>query len=201
MQAKETDRVELLVALDLSLACTGIVAARLDWGGRWDHVVSNTCSAQVLPKLKKGEKREMSDRARFQRIAAHACNICDRVTGAFRGLVSDRSQARCVVLIEHRLAGAAKFDVHGNTAELHSLVKCQLNLSGYDWELVHLSTARKLICGKVPRRGDDAKNLVQASFRAAGCPVDWNQDQTDAMAILNHGMSERGGFFYGVTAT
>ncbi len=64
-------------------------------------------------------------------------------------------------------------------------------------ETINQSSARKLLLGKVPRKGDDAKKAVQACFQAAGMPEGMNTlDHTDALCVLNFMMSEHGGLCF-----
>lgn len=186
--------MQVLVALDLSLSCTGIVAASTGWGGHWGCVPSTTVACAKLLKLAKGEQRNMRDEERFDRVSKHAANVVHAAI-LLEGVLS----LPVHFLIEQRAQGLARFDNQGNLAELHSLVKDQLSRAHISWDMVNMSSARKLILGTVPRKGEDAKNAVQASFRQAGCPVEWGKDQTDAMCVLNYGMYERDAFFFGVT--
>jgi hypothetical protein len=180
--------VKHLIALDLSLTCTGCVAAPLEWGGDWSNVVAREYAADALPKLKRGQQREQSEVERFTRIAHHGMRIaewCWNLTGG-----ADREHTE--VWIEQTAYGQRSFSTSVLT-ELQTVVKFQLARYGIAFCMVPSSEARRLLLGNVPRRGDDAKDAVQATLRQAGCPVEWGQDLTDAACVLNFAMAHHGG--------
>lgn len=185
----------LLVGLDLSLTCTGCIAAPLDWGGDWSKVTAREYSAAPLPKLKRGEARELTEVERFSRIAHLGLQVsewCWNLHGRNIPAGVDRATPAHVWIEERAMSKQNR--ANGQTAELHAVVKFQLARMGIDFRMVPSTECRKLLLGNVPRRGDDAKDAVQATLRAAGCPIEWGQDLTDAGCVLNFAMVINGGY-------
>jgi hypothetical protein len=77
------------------------------------------------------------------------------------------------------------------------VVRLELVRAGLDIHTANMSTARKLLLGKVPRKG--AKDAVVATLRAAGATFE-TADEVDAYVCANLGLSELGGFFFGQVA-
>lgn len=186
----------MIIALDLSLTCTAAVAAPEDWGGNWAKVSVCEFSATPLPKLKKDEQRVVTEMDRTIRIGLLACAIGEKCRDAMQAETIGINR----VFLEQR-AFAKHNAANGQTADLHAIVKFQLARAGIDFEALTATEARKLLLGKVPRRGQDAKDAVQATFRAAGCPIEWGQDITDALCVLNLAMSRLGGHFFACERT
>ncbi len=85
-----------------------------------------------------------------------------------------------------------------DVVELVGMIKRLLYTQLREIETVNQSSARKLLLGKVPRKGDEAKAAVRACFEAAGMPQGMNTlDHTDALCVLNFMMSEHGGLCFG----
>lgn len=181
----------MIVGLDLSLTCTGCIAAPLDWDGDWSKVTAREYAAAELPKLKRGQVREQSEVERFTRIAHHGMRIAEWCWN----LVEGRNREAMHVWIEQTAYGQRSFSTSVLT-ELQTVVKFQLARYGFEFLMVPSSEARKLLLGNVPRRGDDAKDAVQATLRAAGCPIEWGQDLTDAACVLNFAMAQCGAHFF-----
>jgi hypothetical protein len=82
--------------------------------------------------------------------------------------------------------------------ELVGAIKAALRARGREYVTVNQSSARKLLLGKVPRKGAEAKAAAWRAFQAAsgGLPPGISEDETDALCILNFMMQERGGFAY-----
>lgn len=180
----------MIIALDLSLTNTGCVAAPPEWDGDWSKVIAREYSAAELPKLKKGQVRELSEVERFTRIAHHGMRIAEWCAN----LVQLKPEGSSVWIEERSFVKANR--ANGQTAELHAIVKFQLARYGFEFITLPSSECRRLLLGNVPRRGDDAKDAVQATLRAAGCPIEWGQDLTDAACVLNFAMSQCGGQFF-----
>lgn len=183
-----------LIGIDLSLTCTGLVIAPLDWGGDWGKVSARELHAAPLPKIAKGDQRLLLERDRMLRIADLAVRIGEACWAA-SGMVQGSPQ--CEVWIEQRAYSKGDNANGESTGDLHAILKFQLLRCGIPFFVVPSSEARKTLLGKVPCKGKDAKNAVQATFRTSGCPVAWGQDVTDAMCVLNHAMSHREGYFLG----
>lgn len=175
----------VIVGLDLSLTCTGFVSAPTCWDGDWAVVSAREFAASTLPKLARGEERQENEYARTQRIAVLARSIV-------RACAADDAKR---VVIEQR-AFSQHTAASAQVAALTEIVQYGLWELGIYFSCVPSTQARKLLLGKVPKTGKDAKNAVQATFRQAGCPVEWSQDVCDALCVLNHHMSLVGGRFY-----
>lgn len=180
-----------LIALDLSLTCTGCTAAPLGWGGDWSLVTAREYEAAPLPKLKRGQVRELTEVERFTRIAHHGMRIAEWCWNLNEGRDREHTQ----VWIEQSAYGQRSFSTSVLT-ELQTVVKFQLARYGIDFQMVPSSEARKLLLGNVPRNGQDAKDAVQATLRQAGCPIEWGQDLTDSACVLNFAMAAHEGHFF-----
>jgi hypothetical protein len=77
-------------------------------------------------------------------------------------------------------------------AEVGGCVRLELVRAGIAIHTANIGTARKLLLGKVPRKG--AKHAVHAALHAAGSPA-WTLDEADAFAAVNFGLSEHAGAF------
>lgn len=172
----------MIIGLDLSLTNTGLTACPNDWAGDWTQAAA----------WERGAKKPAGDTesAAVARVADLALDI---VTAVIR-LSHPSPHSETSVWIEERVWARQKGV--GRNAELAAIVKHELVRKGFGLHMVVASSARKLLLGKVPRLGVDAKNAVQATLRQAGCPVEWSQDQTDAACIMNYGVYQSGGTPY-----
>lgn len=80
--------------------------------------------------------------------------------------------------------------------DLGGVVRLELVRAGIELTTVPMQTARKLLLGRCPKQG--AKVAVAEALRAAGARFE-GLDESDAFAVLNWGMSEVGGYFFGQT--
>lgn len=172
--AEPVPRGAVVMGLDLSLTAAAGVAAPLDWDGDWHRVRS----CVVGEKL----RRDATDAERARRTETIALQLTRfaRSVGATHAFVEGYAFGRKNQLPQ--------------LGELGGVVKLALLREGVTLATVPPATARKLLLGKVPR--SDAKEAVAAALWAAGAPRSWSHDETDAMAVLNFGMSELGGYTF-----
>lgn len=80
-------------------------------------------------------------------------------------------------------------------AETCGVIRHELVKAGFEITTVWVSSARKLLLGKNPtrKRDGDPKKLVRDAFRVAGAPHEWKLDETDAVAVMNSAIADRGG--------
>lgn len=72
-------------------------------------------------------------------------------------------------------------------------MRLKLVRAGVSIRTANMSTARKLLLGKLPRKG--AKHAANAALHAAGSPA-WTLDEADAfVAVINLGLSEHASAF------
>jgi hypothetical protein len=89
---------------------------------------------------------------------------------------------------------SAKPDVH--VVELVGALKLSCHLNAIPVQTVQQSSARKRVCGpdvKIPRKGDDAKELMKKILIEHGAPANLSLDETDALVILNNMLYTSGG--------
>ena len=98
-------------------------------------------------------------------------------------------RTRPVVAIES-YAFAARSSSVTKLAELGGCVRVILWQSGIVARPITASSARKLLLGKLPRKG--AKDAAQLALWGAGCPKSWSGDVLDALTIANLQLSDLG---------
>jgi Holliday junction resolvasome RuvABC endonuclease subunit len=74
--------------------------------------------------------------------------------------------------------------------EVGGVVRLELVRAGIAIRTANMSSARKLLLGKLPRKG--AKHAVHTALHAAGSPA-WTLDEADAFVAVNLGLSEHAG--------
>jgi len=164
----------VVLGLDLSLTAAAAVAVPLDYDGDFRRIVA----------LVVGEKlrRDATDAERARRTETIAAR-----------LVRFALENRAAVAYVEGYAFSQRTAAHA-LAELGGVVRLELVRAGIDVQTANVGSARKLLLGKVPRQ--DAKVAVAEAFRAAGAPLDWSLDETDAMACANLGCSLLGGYCF-----
>ncbi len=169
----------ILLACDQSVRGFAIAAAPLDWGGDWSKVkVSRTDGGSV----KRGDGYAALQRLHtvFGWVETAVCDLRPDVVGF------------------ESYGFSARPDTH--VVELVGALKLWL----YKWrttiETVNQSSARKLILGKVPRKGEEAKAAVWRTLHAAGMPATFDEDMSDALCILNHMLHTRDGYHFAQNA-
>lgn len=161
----------VLLGLDLSATAAGVVTAPLDWDGQWSRVRSVVIGEKL--------RRDATDLERVRRTE----NIATRIV-AFA-----RSQGATAAYIEsyaYAQAGAAYV-----LAELGGVVRLELVRAGLAIHTANMSSARKLLLGKVPK--SDPKGACFAVLHAAGARFA-SMDESDAFVAANFGMAELGGY-------
>lgn len=167
----------MILGLDLSTRAAAAVAVPQDWDGRWSRVRSLVVGEPL--------HRDATDAERARRTETIAARLV-----AFA-----RSCGVASVWIEGYAFNQAT--AAHTLAELGGVVRLELVRAGFDLHTANMSTARKLLLGKVPRSG--AKDAVVATLRAAGSTFE-TADEADAYCCANLGLSELGGFFFGQVA-
>lgn len=165
----------VLMGLDLSATAAAAMAVPVDWDGSWHAVFTRTLGESL--------RKEASDDERARRCHAIALGI---VAFAKR---NDVSEAWIEGYAFMRSGGSNS--VH-TLAEVCGCVRMELVRAGITLRTSNMSTARKLLLGKLPRKG--AKVAAYEALRAAGCPA-WTLDESDAFVCANLGLSEHAGAF------
>lgn len=171
-----------ILGLDISSRSTATVAIPLDWDGRWSRVEWLLCG-QPLP-------RGATDLARAQRT---------------------EHIARAIVEFARRKGGTVAFiesygfnqNVAAHTlAEVAGVVRLELVRAGIEIHTAQMSSARKLLLGRLPNpraagKGA-AKKAVYGTLTAAGAKLPpesaGGMDVADAIVCANHGLAELGGY-------
>jgi Holliday junction resolvasome RuvABC endonuclease subunit len=183
----------VLLGLDISSRSTATVAIPLDWDGRWSRVEWLLCGQKLT--------RGSSDMARAQRT---------------------ESIARAIVEFARRKgATVAFFESYGfnqNTsahtlAEVAGVVRLELVRAGIEIHTAQMSSARKLLLGKIPvgkklksgkREKGVAKQAVYETLTGWGAklppPERGGMDVADAIVAANLGLSELGGYCWAQVA-
>lgn len=164
----------VLLGLDLSLTAAAGVAVPLDYEGRFERVRSIVVGERL--------RRDATDVERARRTETIAAR-----------LVRFALENRCSVAYVEGYAFSQRLAAHA-LAELGGVTRLELVRAGIDVRTANMGSARKLLLGRVPRQ--DAKVAVAEAFRAAGVPLDWSLDVTDAMACANLGLAELGGYCF-----
>lgn len=167
----------MLMACDQSVRGFAYAAAPSWWDGDWSLVRTGRFDGGTLART----APEIAHRFRQERIFEF---VDQAIAAADPNLVGFESYAF-----------SARPDV--DVVELTGMLKKHL------WGLqkatvtVNQSTARKLLLGKVPRKGSDAKDAVRSVLMAAGAPERfWSLDHTDALCVLNAMISDFGGYSF-----
>lgn len=166
-----------IVGLDLSTRAAAAVAVPQDWDGRWNCVRTLVVGGAL--------RRDATDAERARRSESIASRLV-----AFATL--QRATSVWIEGYAFNQATAAH-----TLAEVGGVVRLELVRAGFEIRTANMSTARKLLLGKVPRSG--AKDAVVATLRAAGATFE-TADEADAYCCANLGLSELGGYFFGQVA-
>lgn len=162
-----------IMGLDLSVRAAAACIVPTDWGGDWNRVITRV-SGCALP-------RGATENERAWRCIDIAMNI----TGF----------ANCFHVSQVWIEGYAfGQNTAANTlGEVGGVVRAELAKLQYSIRTANMSTARKLLLGKLPKKG--AKVAAREALRAAGAP-DWTLDECDAFVAANLGLCERGAFCF-----
>jgi len=165
--------VTVLLGIDLGTRACAAVVCPTDWDGEWKRVRSLVVGAPL--------RRDSTDTERARRTETIAVKLVAfaRETGASIALVE--SYAYGMRTSAHTLG------------ELGGVVRLELVRAGLDVRTAQMSTARKLLLGKVPR--SDASMACYTALRAAGAPFG-TADEAAAFCAVNLGLSELGGYCF-----
>ncbi len=163
--------MQVIIGIDLSLTGLGLCALPPDWDLVWSRIATER---HGIPLRKDATAAERGARIRTLADAAH--RFCDR------------HHATAAYIEGYPVSGR----VYGLPAlcELGGVVRATLASSGLVAETAPLSTARKLVLGKLPRR--DVKHILHETIRSMGAPASWSGDELDAWVAANYGASEVG---------
>jgi hypothetical protein len=166
-------RAPVLLGIDLGIRACAAVACPLDWSGDWSRVRSIVVGEPL--------KRDASDAERARRTEAIATKLLGfaRETGASLALVESYAYGKSTAA--HTLG------------EVGGVVRLELVRSALDVRTVNLSTARKLLLGKVPP--SDAGVACYAALRAAGAGFS-TADEAAAFTVLNVALAEAGAYCF-----
>jgi hypothetical protein len=169
----------ILLGLDLSTRAAAAVAIPANWDGRWSRVATVVVGSPLRRTATDAERAHRTETIATQLVAFA------RHHGATQAWLEGYAFSR--VTAAHTLA------------ELGGVVRLELVRAGIEVHTANLSSARKLLLGRVPRQ--DAKVAVQAALFAAGAPRSWSADEGDAFVAANFGLSELpGAFCFGTEA-
>jgi hypothetical protein len=161
-----------LMGLDLSVTHAAAVVVPLGWDGDFRRV-RTLVTGGSLP-------RGASDEQRARR--------CENIATALVAFA--RAHAVTEVWIEG-YAFAQRTSAH-TLAEVGGVVRLEFVRAGVQLHTANMGTARKLLLGKLPRKG--AKFAAHAALHAAGSPA-WTHDEADAFVCANLGLSEHAGAY------
>lgn len=164
----------VLLGLDLSPRAAAAVAVPTDWDGVWRRVASVVVGESL--------RRDASDAERARRTESIAARLV-----AFA-----RAQSATEAWIEG-YAFSRQTAAH-TLGELGGVVRLELVRAGLEVRTANVSSARKLLLGRLPRQ--DSKAAVQAALFAAGAPRSWSADEADAFVACNFGLAEHGAFCF-----
>jgi hypothetical protein len=162
--------VTILLGLDLSLTAAAAVSCPLDWDGQWCRVHSVVIGEPL------------------HRIATDAERARRTETIASRLVTFARAEGATVAFIEG-YAYSLRTSAH-TLGELGGVVRLELVRAGIEIRTANMSTARKLLLGKCPRKG--ANVAACEALTAAGGRFE-TLDESDAMVAVNWGLAEWGG--------
>lgn len=174
--AKRASRV--VMGVDVSERAMGLVAVPWDWELNWSKVARHTCGVEL-------------------HNTATARDHCQRiVTQAQTALVFARRYGVTDVWMEgYSFSGGGKLNhrsVKLETEVSGAIKVVMLNKLGIACEEAPLSSARKMVLGKLPRA--DTKAITHATVRSFSAMIDgWTGDEIDAWIAANYGLGQIGG--------
>ncbi len=162
----------VLMGLDLSATAAAACSVPLDWDGQWRRVRTHVVGLP-LPRV-------ASDLDRAMR--------CETIARALVAFAHDCEVRECWI---ESYAFSKRTNAH-TLAEVGGVVRLELVRGGIALRTANMSTARKLLLGKVPRK--EAKQACHRTLWTAGSPP-WTLDESDAFVAANLGLSEHAGAF------
>lgn len=164
----------IVLGLDLSLRGLGMVAVPAFWGGDWTRIARKTVG-HPLPKA----ATEADRIGRLVRLSAEVEHFA-------------RSHGCTLAIVEQYAFSSLHGHAHA-LGELGGVVKVLLGARlGMHLEAVPPASARKLVCGKLPRK--DVKSHVRGELTRMGVPTSWTADEADAFVVANWALSALGGY-------
>jgi hypothetical protein len=168
---------DAVLGLDLSTRAAAAVAVPRLWDGKWSRVRSSVTGLELTQTATDAERA-----LRTEFIAAKIVAFA-RANGVREVWIE--SYAYGMRTMAHTLG------------EVGGVVRLELVRAGFEIHTANMGTLRKLLLGKVPRKG--AKDAVVTTLRAAGASFD-TVDEFEAFACANFGLADAGCFFFGQEA-
>lgn len=165
-----------ILGLDLSATAPAAVAIPVGWAGDWTRVRSQRWEFKLTKKA--------SDNDRARR--------CLKI-GEHIGLFAHRHG--CTEAWIESYAYGKKTAAH-TLAEVGGVVRVVLLEQSVQLRTANMSSARKLLLGKIPIGKGQAKKACSACLLEAGSPA-WSLDESDAFVAANLGLYEMGATFFG----
>lgn len=162
----------VILGLDLSATAAACVALSTRWDGDFSRVFVRQFGADL--------RKDATDVERARRTE----HIAQRIVEFARGLAVTEAWIEGYAF-SMRTASHTLGEVGG-------VVRLELVRVGIDIHTANMSAARKLLLGKLPKKG--AKVAAHQALRAAGSPL-WTLDESDAFVCANLGLSEHAGAF------
>jgi Holliday junction resolvasome RuvABC endonuclease subunit len=163
-------RSPVLLGIDLGTRRCAGVACPTDWDGEWRRVRSIVVGEPL--------RRDSTDAERARRTETIAMQLVRFA----------RETEASVALIESYAFG--KSTAAHTLGELGGVVRLELVRAGLEVRTVQMSSARKLLLGKVPKA--DPGIACYAALRAAGARFD-TADEAAAFTVANVEMADLGG--------
>lgn len=168
-----------VLGLDLSTRAAAAIAVPSNWGGDFDFVRRLVVGVKLT--------RDATDLERALRTDLIANRIVEFAVDYQVGDAWLESYAFGKSTSAHTLG------------ELGGVVRLKLVQAGVRIHTANMSSARKLLLGRIPQGKGAAKAAVYRSLRAAGMrfgPTETAYDEGDAFVCANWGLSERSGYCF-----
>lgn len=178
-------RPAVILGIDLGTRVTAAVLVPIGWGGDWRRVQYVTGGGPL--------HRDATDEQRARRTEAIARLVVDLACE------SRRVKAAPNVMAYVESYGYSQRTAAHTLGELGGVVRLELLRAGVELRTANISSARKLLLGKVPRKGADAKAEILVTLRAAGAPFE-SLDVCDAFVAANLGLAEHGAWAFAQAA-
>ena len=162
-----------IVGIDIGARFAAFVGVPLNWDGDWKRVLSLVIGEPL--------RRDASDLERVRRCESIA------MQGA-RFAVSNGADAAWIEGYAFSQNTAAHV-----LAEVGGCVRLELARAGIALHTANMGTSRKLLLGRLPRKG--AKDAVIATLRAAGAMFE-TPDEYDAFTAANLGLAAAGAYCF-----
>lgn len=161
-------QVKHVVGIDPSVRRTGLVAVPADWRGDWSRVSSSTIGVPL--------QKDAGEEVRARRNGEIAREVIR---------FAERFRAKEVWIESYAYASATAAHTLG---ELGGVVRLELVRAGIRPRVANMSTARKLLLGKVPRGREAVADEVKRVVRDAGGELE-TDDERMAFVVANYALS------------